>query len=386
MARITEVTAHVLKSYEYPNGGWVLVRLRTDEGVEGLGECFVPDSDGSGVFAAKELIDRRLAQEAVGREVLATAVVWEGMYDACQRLYDRRGMMIHAMSAVDMAVHDAAARTLDVPLCDLLGGRFRERIKVYVSSIWVDSASPEPAFASTEEYVRQGYGAIKYWGWPDFGQRPSRDTAILREIRARAGEDVDLMLDLGRPASLAEAIQTARMIEESGAGIYWWEEPLSSADDAANMAELTARTDVRIAAGESDLTSFAFRDLIQGRVVDLLQPDLSWVGGLTEARRIAEMARLANIPVVPHNWGTAVNFAASIHLVAAMPQGFLCEYPITHRGTEVDCEEGPSPMMTELASKPVAVADGFASVPEGPGLGIELDEEAVARYTIGRNA
>ena len=382
MARITEVTAHVLKSYEYPNGGWVLVRLRTDAGVEGLGECFVPDSDGSGVFAAKELIDRRLAQEAVGQQVLATAVVWERMYDACQRLYDRRGMMVHAMSAIDMAVHDAAARTLGIPLCDLLGGRFRERVKVYVSSIWVDSASPEPACASTEEYAGQGYGAIKYWGWPDFGHRPSRDTAILREIRARAGEEVDLMLDLGRPASLAEALQTARMIEDSGAGIYWWEEPLSSADDAANMAELTARTNVRIVAGESDLTAFAFRDLIQHRVVDLLQPDLSWVGGLTEARRIAEMARLANVPVVPHNWGTAVNFAASIHLVAAMPQGFLCEYPITPRGAMKDWHQGPSPMMTELAARPVVVADGFASVPDGPGLGIELDEEAVARYII----
>ena len=382
MARITEVTAHVLKSYEYPNGGWVLVRLRTDAGVEGLGECFVPDSDGSGVFAAKELIDRRLAQEAVGQEVLATAVVWERMYDACQRLYDRRGMMVHAMSAIDMAVHDAAARTLGIPLCDLLGGRFRERVKVYVSSIWVDSASPEGACASTEEYAGQGYEAIKYWGWPDFGELPSRDMAILREIRARAGEEVDLMLDLGRPASLAEALQTARMIEDSGADIYWWEEPLSSADDAANMAELTARTNVRIAAGESDLTAFAFRDLIQHRVVDLLQPDLSWVGGLTEARRIAEMARLANVPVVPHNWGTAVNFAASIHLVAAMPQGFLCEYPITPRGKMEDWHQGPSPMMTELASQPVVVADGFASVPDGPGLGIELDEEAVARYII----
>ena len=111
------------------------------------------------------------------------------------------------------------------------------------------------------------------------------------------------MLDLGRPESLAEAVQTARMIEDSGAGIYWWEEPLSSADDAENMAALTARTGVRIAAGESDLTAFAFRDLIERRVVDLLQPDLSWVGGLTEGRRIAEMARLANVPVVPAQLG-----------------------------------------------------------------------------------
>ena len=375
MPRIAEVTARVLKSYEYPHGGWVLVRVRTEEGVEGLGECFVPDRLGGGVFAASELIDRRLAQEAVGQQVLATSVVWE-------RMYDRRGMMIHAVSGIDMAVHDAAARTLNIPLCDLLGGRFRERVKVYVSSIWVDADAPDQAFADTRAYVSQGYGALKFYGWSGFGRKPARDAAILGELRAIAGEEVDLMLDLGRPESLAEAVQTARMIEDSDAGIYWWEEPLSTADDLGNMAELTARTSVRIAAGESDLTAFAFRDLIERRAVDLLQPDLSWVGGLTEARRIAEMARLANVPVVPHNWGTAVNFAASIHLVAAMPQGFLCEYPITRREWGDASHDRPSPMMTELASSPVAVEDGFAAVPCGPGLGIELDEDAVARYTV----
>ena len=382
MPTITEVTAQVLKSYEYPHGGWVLVRVRTEGGVEGVGECFVSDRFGSGVFAAKELIDRRLAQEVVGQEVLSTQVIWERMYEACRRLYDRRGMMIHALSGIDMAIHDAAARSLDMPLCQLLGGRFHERVKVYVSSIWVDGENPGLAYADVEEYVRQGYTALKFYGWPDFGSQPRRDVEILNQLRVRAGDGVDLMLDLGRPASLAEAIQVARMIEASGTGIYWWEEPLSSVDDAANLAELTARSDVRIAAGESDLTAFAFRDLIAGRVVDLLQPDLSWVGGITEGRRIAEMARLANVPVVPHNWSTAINTATSIHLVAAMPQGFLCEYPITRREWGAAQLDIPSPMMTELASAPVFIEDGYAVVPGGPGLGIELDEEAVARYTL----
>ena len=382
MPKITALTAQVLKSYEYPHGGWVLVRIYTEEGIQGVGECFVSDRFGSAVFAARDLIDRRLAQEVVGQEVLSIQVIWERMYDACKRLYDRRGTMIHALSGIDMALHDAAARTLNVPLCELLGGRFRERVKVYISSIWVDGKDPNIAFADIEQYINQGYRALKFYGWPDFGTRPRRDAAILNELRTRAGEDVDLMLDLGRPASLAEALQYARLIEDSGAAIYWWEEPLSSADDAANLAQLTARTELRIAAGEMDLTAFAFRDLIDQRVVDLLQPDLSWVGGITEGRRIAEMGRLANIPVVPHNWGTAINTAASIHLVAAMPQGFLCEYPITRREWGETRFDMPSPMMTELASTPVVIEDGYAIVPSGPGLGIELDEEAVDRYTL----
>ncbi len=381
MSKISDVRAQVLKSYEYPHGGWVLVRVRTEDGVEGMGECFVPDRFGRGAFVAKELIDR-LEQEVVGQDVLAIQVVWERMYEVCRRLYDRRGTMIHAVSGIDMAVHDAAARTLNIPLCDLLGGRFRQRVKVYVSSIWVDGEDPGRAYVDVEDYVKQGYAALKFYGWPDFGAKPQRDTHILNELRARAGDGVDLMLDLGRPTSLAEALLQARLIERSGANIYWWEEPLSSADDAAHMAELTARTDVRIAAGESDLTAFAFRDLIAQRAVDLLQPDLSWVGGVTEGRRIAEMARLANVPVVPHNWGTAINTAASIHLVAAMPQGFLCEYPITRREWGDVNMDIPSPMMTELASVPVVVKDGYAVVPSGPGLGIELDEDVVARYTL----
>ena len=382
MPKIAALTAQVLKSYEYPHGGWVLVRLYTEEGIEGVGECFVSDRFGSAVFAARDLIDRRLAQEVVGQEVLSIQVIWERMYDACKRLYDRRGMMIHALSDIDIALHDAATRTLNVPLCELLGGRFRERVKVYISSIWVDGEDPNIAYADVEQYLNQGYSALKFYGWPDFGTQPRRDAAILNELRTKAGEDVDLMLDLGRPASLAEALQYARLIEDSGAAIYWWEEPLSSADDAANLAQLTVRTDLRIAAGEMDLTAFAFRDLIDQRVVDLLQPDLSWVGGITEGRRIAEMGRLANIPVVPHNWGTAINTAASIHLVAAMPQGFLCEYPITRREWGETRFDMPSPMMTELASTPVVIEDGYAIVPSGPGLGIELDEEAVGRYTL----
>jgi D-galactarolactone cycloisomerase len=103
---------------------------------------------------------------------------------------------------------------------------------------------------------------------------------------------------------------------------------------------------------------------------------------VTEGRRITEMARLYNVPVVPHNWGTMVNFAASIHLVAAMPQGFLCEYPITPRVWDNTAPHPPSPMMTQLVRNPILIENGYAIVPDGPGLGVELDEEAVARYTL----
>ena len=376
--KIAELKAQVLRSPEYPNGGWVLVRVETDDGVEGVGECFVPDRDGRGVFAVRDLIGNSFARAILGEEVLDIQKVWEQIYQVCGRLYDRRGLAIHSLSGVDMALYDAAGKTLGVPVHRLLGGRFRDRVRVYVSSIWVEPEEPQSVLEQTARYAAEGFRGIKFYGWDGFGRKPARDTALLAEIRRAAGDDVDLMLDLGRPGCLTEAFKTARMIETPGADIYWWEEPLSSSDDRDDLARLTAGTDVAIAAGEAEMTAFEFRDLILKRVVDLLQPDLSWVGGITEGKRIAELARLFNLPVVPHNWGTMVNFAASIQLVAAMPRGFLCEYPITPRGRDVNI---PSPMMTELARTPVRVEEGYALVPQGPGLGIELDEEAVARYT-----
>ena len=378
--KIVEVTSQVLKAPEYPSGGWVLVRVEIEGGIEGIGECFVPDRDGRAVFAAKSLIDGSLRRVVVGEDVLDIEKIWEQMYGVCCHLYDRRGLAIHALSGVDMAIFDAAGKALGIPVHRLLGGRFRDRVRVYVSSIWVDPGRPETAFGQTAEYVKEGFTALKYYGWPDFGAEPGRDRELLTELRRSAGEGVDLMLDLGRPRSLTEAVKMARMIETSGADIYWWEEPLSSSDDIDNMARLTARTELTIAAGEAEMTAFGFRDLILKAAVGLLQPDLSWVGGLTEGKRIAEMARLFNVPVVPHNWGTMVNFAAGIHLVASMPDGFLCEYPITPRTWGSAGPQTPSPMMTELTSKGIVVEKGYALVPGEPGLGIELDEEVVERY------
>ncbi len=378
--KITDVESTVLGSPAYLNGGWLLVRVTTDDGIEGIGECFVPDRDGKAVFAARELIDRSLKRAVIGQDVLDIRKIWEDVYEICRGIYDRRGMAIHSLSGLDMAVHDAAGKTLGVPVHKLLGGQFRDRVRLYISSIWVNPSQLRLALDATEHYVGQGFTAIKYFGWPEFGEDLERDAAVLRDLRAAAGKGTELMLDLGRPPSLTAAIKCARMVERSGADIGWWEEPLSTSDDLDNLAHLTARTDLTIAAGEGELTAFQFKELLARRAVDLLQPDLSWVGGITEGKRISEMARLFNTPMIPHNWGTIVNFAASIQLVASMPQGFLCEYPITNRLFDPRDPLTASPMMTEIAGSGITIEDGYAIVPQTPGLGIELDEDAVGKH------
>ena len=391
--QIAEIRTQVLRSYEYPNGGWVLVRVISSDGVEGLGECFVPDRDGRGAFAARDLIDHSLKEAVVGQNLLDSNRIWQSLYDVCRRLYDRRGLAVHAISGIDMAVYDGIGKSLGLPVHQLLGGAFRDQVKVYVSSVYIDGEDFDQALEETERYAAEGYCGIKYYGWADFGRRPGQDQKMLQDLRHAAGDRVELMLDLGRPGSLSQALKMARSIEASGADIYWWEEPLSTTDDLENLARLNAGTPLTIAAGEAEMTAFAFRDLLQKNAVDLLQPDLSWVGGLTEGRRIAELGRLWGVPVVPHNWGTMVNFAASIHLVASMSEADFCEYPITPRvrgGQPRDFSHAPgqarpqlpSPMMTELAAKPIHVENGRALVPQTPGLGIELDEDAVDHYTL----
>ncbi|MEE2658708.1 MAG: mandelate racemase/muconate lactonizing enzyme family protein [Candidatus Latescibacterota bacterium] len=382
MSRIERIEHILIKAPEYPDGGWVVTRVCTADGAEGLGECFVPDRFGDSAHAAL-LLSERMSNDIVGRSVLKRIPIWESLYDLCRRLYDRRGTAIHVLSGIDMAVHDAAARTLGIPLCELLGGRVRDRVRVYVSSIWVDPHNPESALDATARYVSEGYTAIKYYGWESFGE--GRDDAkLLRKIRVAAGDGTELMLDLGRPTTLDRALRMARLIADSEIDLRWWEEPLSTSDQAGDLARLTAAGIVPIAGGEGELTSFAFRDLIERRTVDILQPDLSWVGGLTEGVRIAELARQHGMLCVPHNWGTAINTAASVHLVAAMPAGELCEYPITPRrwGAGGDGEADPSPMMTEIVRQPVTVQDGYAVVPKAPGLGVELDAKVVERYRV----
>ncbi|MBI2502804.1 MAG: hypothetical protein HYW07_06180 [Candidatus Latescibacteria bacterium] len=148
--KITELKTAVLKSYEYPLGGWVLVRVRTEAGVEGVGECFVPDQTGRGVFAAKQLIDHSFAPVVLGEDVLDIEKIWEQLYRICGGLYDRRGLAMHALSGADLALYDAAGKTLGVPVHKLLGGCFRQQVRVYLSSIWAgrDSAASPSATPS----------------------------------------------------------------------------------------------------------------------------------------------------------------------------------------------------------------------------------------------
>lgn len=380
--KITAVEAVPVAAPEYPSGAWIIVRLRTESGIEGIGECFVPDRNGCSVLAAKALIDESLGAAALGECVLEITRLWEKLYEICSRMYDRRGIAISALSGIDIACHDAAAKLLGIPVYQLLGGRCQNSIAVYLSCIYVDPLEPAGAIAETKHYAAAGFGILKYYGWPGFGDDEERDIGLLRNIRSAAGASVGLALDLGRSRSFAEAYRRACMIERADIGLRWWEEPLSSTDDRRSFVRLSNRTSLILAAGEAEITSAAHRDLLLADCIGLLQPDLTLVGGLTEGRRICDLGRAFQTIVAPHNWGTMINFAASLHLLTASSASSLCEYPITSRMPNPQRGLLPSPMMTELVSHDYRVERGQAFVPDSPGLGVKLDLAAVDRYRL----
>ena len=380
--RIVEVETIPIAEPECPASGWVIVRLRTEAGVEGIGECFAAGLNGSGAFAVKALLDRSLIPAIIGESVLEITWIWEKLYRLAGPAYDRRGLTVRALSGIDIACHDAAGKSLGTPVYQLLGGKVQSTIPLYASCIYVDPSVPNVATAEITHYLKQGFTSLKFYGWPGFGQDEERDIELLHRLRTVAGPTTDLMLDLGRPYSFSDALHLARLIERSNVTLTWWEEPVSTTDSISILRRLASRTEIPLAAGESEITAYAHRDLILSGSVSVIQPDLTLVGGLTEGRRICELGRLFNVRICPHNWGTIINFVASLQLLTAIPNSHSCEYPVTSRVISAERERKPSPMMTELASHKISIDSGCAVVPPSPGLGLELNAAALMRYQI----
>jgi L-alanine-DL-glutamate epimerase-like enolase superfamily enzyme len=353
-------------------GYQVLVRIDTDEDISGWGEACVGSERGEAAFALKELIERGLAPRLKGENPIEYRRIWEQLYDATY-WYGRRGLAIYALSAIDIALVDIAGRALGVPACQLLGGTYRKEVPVYASLLF-DMDDPEGTAKKAERYARLGYRGVKLgWGTvptKPFGINPKKDEEIVSLARERMGEETWLMIDVGRYVnwSVSYAIRMGKRLEKYN--IYWLEEPLSQ-EDLEGYAELCRALDVPVAAGEELYTAYDFNEIIKRRALDILQPDVAKVGGISEMKRVVELARVNNFTWVPHSWSTAVNTAASIHIVASSPDGFLLEF-----------KQEPNPMVHDLVKRKFEIRQGKMALPEGPGLGIEIDESVLSRLRV----
>lgn len=345
----------------------LIVRVHTDTGLVGLGEVDASPTVTKAIIDAppSHSISSGLREILLGQDPRDVEHLWDRMYEG-SIFFGRRGAAIMAMSGIDLALWDILGKSLGVPVYRLLGGARRNSIPAYASTLMPDT--PEEAEEHASDLAKQGFSAIKF-GWGPFGKDADLDVELVSAVRRGAGDDVEIMLDIGFGWRNADhAIDMTRRIAKYRP--YWIEEPLWP-DDLDGYAQLADAVDVPIAAGEENTTRYEFTDLLDRGRVDIVQPDLARCGGLTEGRRIAALAHARGRPVVPHAWSTGIVSAASLHLIATIPDATFLEYCVR-----------PNPLNTDLLKNPVVVVDGVAKVPQAPGLGIELNEAELERYGV----
>jgi L-alanine-DL-glutamate epimerase-like enolase superfamily enzyme len=345
----------------------LIVRVHTDAGIVGIGEV---DSNPMG---AKGIIDgpfshttaTGLANVLIGQDPFETEHLWHKMYRA--NIYGgRRGVAIHAMSGLDMALWDIKGKALGMPVWKLLGGGFRNEIRCYASSLW--GPTPDATRELASRYRDQGFTAVKF-GWDPMGRDEATDIALVREARRGLGGDCDLMIDAGLVYDAKTAIQRAQAFAEYKP--FWFEEPLRP-DDYEGYAKLSAASPLRIAAGEEESNRASFIELMDRGKIDVVQVDLTRCGGFTEAMKIGALAWDRGLPVANHGFTTYINVAAALHWLASIPNALICEF----------VAEEETNLREAITKQKLRAKDGILTIPDAPGLGIDLDEDAIARYRV----
>jgi L-rhamnonate dehydratase len=343
----------------------LIIKVHTDAGITGIGEV------DSAPLAVKGAIEgpfshttaSGLREIVLGEDPFETEYLWHKMYR--MSIYGgRRGVGLHAISGIDMALWDIKGKALGLPVWKLLGGGFHKRIRAYASTLF--GATPEETGERARRFRDRGFTAVKF-GWEPMGVDEKTDIALVREARKGLGDDADLMIDAGLVWDAKTALQRARAFSQLN--IYWLEEPLLP-DDYHGYAKLCAATEVRIAAGEEESSRKTFIELMDVGGIDLIQVDLTRVGGFTEAMKIASLAADRGIPVVNHGFTTYINVAAALHFLNAIPSSFIAEFV---------AEEGTT-LRDQITRQKIVARDGWLDIPSAPGLGIDLDEAGIERY------
>lgn len=344
----------------------LVVRVHTDAGIVGIGEVDSSPMVAKAIIEAplSHAIARGLRQCVIGQNPLDIAVLWERMYQGTI-FFGRGGAAQQAISGVDMALWDIMGKALGVPVYQLLGGAFHTKLRAYASNLFGDT--PEATYAQAQRLVDQGFTAVKF-GWGPLGQSEQLDIALVKAARAGLGDRVDLMIDAGLCYDASTAIRRAHQFAEYRP--YWLEEPLHP-DDLEGYTRLVQASPLRIAAGEQETTIQGFRALLDAGL-DVIQPDVARVGGISRAIEIGRLTAQRRRLCVNHSYKTGISIAASLHFLAALPNATLLEY----------CVE-QSALRQSLTRQQFPVVDGCVAVPQEPGLGIDLDEAVVARHRVG---
>jgi D-galactarolactone cycloisomerase len=373
--RIADVRAHVLEAKLSQPFAWsfntthvrtsCLVEIIAEDGTTGWGECFGPARPNAAVVQA-------MAAELVGKEALATEQHWQHLYNRF-RDQGQKGLVVTALSGIDIALWDLKGRHFEAPIHVLMGGPVRREVRAYATGTYrLSTGDPlDYVVREVQGYVREGFSAVKL----KIGFGIDEDAKLIRAVREAIGPTTGLMLDANHGFDAIEAIALGRRVASLDIG--WFEEPVVP-DDLNSYLEVRRGQPIPVAGGECEFTRWGFREVLTRRAIDILQPDTCAAGGLSECKKIADMATAFGVRYVPHVWGCGVGLAAALQLLAVLPHS-----PPRHRPLEpmLEFDRSEHPFRQAVLMQPLEHKAGAVSIPENPGLGIDVDRTAIARFT-----
>jgi D-galactarolactone cycloisomerase len=380
--KIADLEVHVLKCplaepFAFSQG-WVrqrsatLVELVTDAGVVGWGEAFAQGLEPPEIAAAA--IEHALKPVVLGCDPRDTEVLWHRMYHAT-RDYGRKGSVVAAISAVDIALWDVAGKLLGQPIHRLLGGAFRTRVQPYATGFYRVAGQGEAGRLAEEalRHFEAGFTLMKV----KLGYGVEDDIACMNAIgKAMQGKGVRLMIDTNHAYGRAEALRLGCALADFD--LRWYEEPVAP-EDLRGYAELRQKLPMPIAGGENEHTLYGFRELLDAGCVDIAQPDIGSCGGITAGRHIAALAQSHGVQVNPHVWGSAIAQAASLQFLAAVP---VAHHALFAQEPVLEYDRSSHPFRQRLIAQPLGLADGWVQLPTGPGLGVDVDRSVVDAFRV----
>ncbi len=330
----------------------VIVRVRTEDGVTGYGEAH----HALAPTLVADLVNQNLAPIVLGTDAMAVEQTWQTVYTKQGQTHGPGWALYKALSGVDMALWDARAKALGLPVWRLLGGE-RRKIRAYAGGVSFGYKPPAALLEEAQGYVAAGYTAIKL----RLGDTVERDVERVRAVRKGLDAAVDIMVDMNTRYSFIDLQRALPALEELA--VFWVEEPFTP-DNIDDYAHFNSRTRLPLAAGENHFTRFQARQLLERGAVDVIQPDPAKAGGITECRKIADLASAFRRPFAPHTGMSAVDASACVHLLCASTNALVYE---------ADCAPY-NPFRDELCAGAPTVVDGWIEPSDRPGLGFELDE------------
>lgn len=359
--RITDIRVHIVHA---KHDNWIFTKVYTDEGITGVGESSLEGKEHVVVAAIQSLRSYLIGKNPFEAEKHFYVMFRDAYWGAC-------AMLTGALSAIDGALWDIKGKALGVPVYELLGGKFRDRVRVYANRWFFGADTPEQLAEKAASIVAQGFTALK---WDPFGKaewsisRRQLDEVLraVEAVKAAVGTETDIIIEGHGRFDVSTAVQIARELEPYRP--LFFEEPVMP-ENVDALAEVKAKSTVPIAAGERLYTKHDFRQALEKRSVDVIQPDLRVTGGILETKKIAAMAEAYFIPVAPHNIHGRVGTAMTLQLLAAIPNAMILEYNVDG----LEWEE-------ELFSRALKPENGYLSVPDDPGLGIDFDDRIAEKH------